>query len=375
MGLDALFNQAVEFYNSFEMNNTIVQIIASIIKFVVVFSLCLQIPPIMVWAERRIPALMQRRRGPNRVGIGPWRLYGLLQSAADAVKLIWKEEVVPDGANKVFYQIAPIFGLFPTLLIAMAIPYGHSFEAFGYTIPLSIISVDVGFLFIFAVSSLGVYGVTIAGWASNNKYSLMGSMRASAQMISYEIPLGMSLIPIVILYGTLDLNEIVLAQGSNVLNWGIVSAPISFVIFFICMFAETNRAPFDLAEGESEIVAGFHTEFNSAKFALFFLTEYVAMFVLSCLCSIVFFGGYQVPFLPYETLLELCGGITWIASAVGHGFLLLKAAFFMWTYIWVRWTLPRFRYDQLMALGWKFLLPLGLANVFVTALYVAITTF
>ncbi len=267
------------------------------------------------------------------------------------------------------------FGIFPVLLIAMAIPYGHDFVLAGYTIPLSIINVDVGFLFIFAVSSLGVYGVTIAGWASNNKYSLMGSMRASAQMISYEIPLGMSLIPIVLVYGTLDLNEIILAQGANVLNWGIFSAPISFLIFFICMFAETNRAPFDLAEGESELVAGFHTEFNSAKFALFFLTEYVAMFVLSCLCAVVFFGGYQVPFLSYESLLELCGGRSWVAAIAGHVCLLVKATFFMWTYIWVRWTLPRFRYDQLMNLGWKFLLPLGLANVFGTALYLAVTTF
>lgn len=351
-----------------------VQTIATVLKFLIVVALVMQIPPIMVWVERRAPAFMQRRKGPNRVGLGKWRLYGLLQSLADAIKLIWKEEVVPEGANKAMFHIAPIFNVFAAFLIASAIPYAPDIQVLGYTVPLSIIRVDVGFLFIFAISSLAVYGVAIAGWASNNKYSLLGSLRASAQMISYEIPLGMSLLPIVLIYGTLDLNEIVLAQ-SNVWNWGIFSAPVSFLIFLICMFAETNRAPFDLAEGESELVAGFHTEMNSAKFAAIFLAEYVSMFVLSCLCATVFFGGWQVPFVPYETLLNLCGGITWIAAIIGHVSLLLKAAFFMWLYVWVRWTIPRFRYDQLMALGWKFMLPIGLANIFVTAIVIAVLRF
>ncbi len=300
-------------------------------KFAVVFAICIQVPPIMIWVERRAPALMQRRKGPNRVGFFKLRLWGLLQSAADAVKLILKEEIVPRGANKIFFQIAPIFGVIPALLIACAIPYGNDFQLFGYNIPLSIVNVDVGFLFILAVSSLGIYGVTIAGWASNNKYSLLGSLRASAQMISYEIPLGMSLIPIVLIYGTLDLNQIVIGQ-SNLWNWGIITSPISSM----------------------------------------------------------FFGGWQIPFVSHDMLLQLIGGLqlpflsgslqeigvhSLIASLIGVAVLFIKAGFFMWMYVWVRWTLPRFRYDQLMSLGWKFMLPVGLANIFVTAIIVAILNF
>jgi NADH-quinone oxidoreductase subunit H len=355
----------------------LVQVVATVLKFAVLAGLLLQVPPLTVWAERRAPAMMQRRKGPNRVGIGnilgifpkPWRLYGLLQSLADAVKLIFKEEVVPDGANKIFYQMAPIFSVFTAFLIACAIPWTSPVTVFGHVVPFTVVSVDVGFLFIFAISSLGVYGVTLAGYASNNKYSLLGALRASAQMISYEIPLGLSLVPIVLIYGTLDLNTIVEAQGAMPWNWGVVKAPVSFVLFLICMFAETNRAPFDLAEGESELVLGFHTEYNSAKFAAFMLGEYVVMFVLSALCATVFFGGWQIPLIggflaehiPYD----------WVMALLGHVALLMKAAFFMWVYIWVRWTLPRFRYDQLMSLGWKFMLPVGLANVAVTALVLA----
>ena len=348
-----------------------IQVIAAIVKILIVIVLCLQVPPIMVWVERRAPALMQRRKGPNRVGIFKFRLYGLLQSAADAIKLIFKEEIVPRGANKVVYHIAPIFGVFTAFLVACAIPYGNDIMVFGEKVSLSPIRLDVGFLFIFAISSLAVYAVTLAGWASNNKYSLLGSLRASAQMISYEIPLGMSLIPLVIIYGTLDLNKMVVAQSAFPWSWGIIKAPISFLLFLICMFAETNRAPFDLAEGESELVAGFHTEFNSAKFAAFFLAEYVSMFVLSCLAATVFFGGWQVPFIPYEIVLKIAFGLEWLAALIGFLFLLLKAAFFMWVYVWVRWTLPRFRYDQLMSLGWKFMLPIGLFNLLITAVIVA----
>ncbi len=355
-----------------------IELIATFLKFLFVFVLVLQVPPIMVWAERRAPAFMQRRKGPNRVGIdiGPLksRLYGLFQSLADTVKLIWKQEVMPDGANKVMYHLAPVFAVFAAIMIACAIPFGNDITAFGTKIPLSVIRLDVGFLFIFAISSLGVYTVTLAGWSSNNKYSLLGALRASAQMISYEIPLGLSLLPIVLIYGTLDLNEIVIEQ-TYFWQWGFIKAPVSFLIFLICMFAETNRAPFDLAEGESELVAGFHTEYNSAKFAAIFLGEYVSMFVLSCLASTIFFGGWQVGFISHEQLVNLLFGSEALAAFVGFNALLLKAAFFMWFYVWVRWTLPRFRYDQLMSLGWKFMLPLGLANILVTALVVAFLKF
>lgn len=350
----------------------VVQYVSTAIKCLIMTVMCVQIPPLMVWAERRGPAFMQRRKGPNRVGLFKWRLWGLLQSAADAVKLIFKEEIVPDKANKIFFHVAPLFSLFPVLLIAAVIPYGNDIVVMGYTIPLHILKIDVGFLFILALASLAVYGVTLSGWACNNKYSLLGSMRASAQMISYEIPMGLSLIPIVLIFDTLDLGSIV-RQQSSFLEWGIFKAPISFFLFLICMFAETNRAPFDLAEGESELVAGFHTEYGSAKFALFFLAEYVGMFILGLLAATMFFGGWQAPFISYETLQSLLG--TNLASLVGFLTLLLKGAFFMWLYIWVRWTLPRFRYDTLMSLGWKFMLPLGLANVLVTAVVIAILEF
>ena len=339
------------------------ELLIATVKVLLLVVMLLQIPPLMIWLERRAPALMQRRRGPNRVGFFKWRMWGLLQSLADAIKLIFKEEIVPIGAHPRLFQLAPLLGVIPAFLIAAVIPFGQTLTVAGITVPLSVVQLDVGFLFILAVSSLGVYGVAIAGWAANSKYPLLGSLRASAQMISYEIPLGLSLIPIVLIYGTLDLNSIVEAQA-NV--WGIFKAPVSFMIFLICMFAETNRAPFDMAESETELVAGFHTEYGSTKFAAFFLAEYVVMFVLSCLAATLFFGGWQIPFVSYEFLLSTFGVV--IASLLGVGTLLLKAAFFMWLYVWVRWTLPRFRYDKLMALGWKFLLPLGLVNILATSL-------
>ncbi len=348
-----------------------VQLFAFAVKFAVILVVCLHVAPIMVWLERRAPALMQRRKGPNRVGLFRWRLFGLFQPLADVIKLVFKEEVVPEGSHKIFYHLAPVFSLFPALLIACAIPYGPTFTWDGHQIALSIISVDVGFLFIFAISSIGVYGVAIAGWACNNKYSLLGSLRAAAQMVSYEIPLGLALIPIVVIYGTLDLNEIVIKQESV---WGVFLAPVSFVIFLICMFAETNRAPFDLAEGESELVAGFHTEYNSFKFSQFFLAEYTAMFVLSCLASTVFFGGWRAPFLSQELLLSILGS-EFLVALFGFVVLLMKAAFFMWIYVWARWTLPRFRYDQLMGVGWKFMMPVALVNVVVYAAVVAALRF
>jgi len=340
-----------------------IQLITTLIKFVAILVLALQVPPLMVWFERRAPALFQRRKGPNRVGLFRFRLFGLLQSLADTVKLIFKEEVVPDAANKVFYHLAPVIAMFPALVVIMAVPFGNDFHIGDHLITMSAIRIDSGFLFILALSSIAVYGVAIAGWSSNNKYSLMGALRASAQMIAYEIPLGMSLIPMVLIYQTLDLNQMVLQQEQV---WGIFKAPVSFVLFFICMFAETNRAPFDLAEGESELIAGFHTEYNSFKFSQFYLGEYVSMFTLSLICSCLFFGGWQIPFVSYQTLVNLTG-YEFIASIIGTIVLLHKAAFFMWAFVWVRWTLPRFRYDQLMNVGWRFLMPVALVNVLITA--------
>lgn len=345
-------------------------LVAAIIKIVVVLAIALQLPPIMVWLERRAGAFMQRRKGPNRVGLFKWRLWGLLQSAADAIKLIFKEESVPTGANKVFFHLAPILSLIPALLVLSSLSFGHHLILFDKEIPLQVIDLNVGFLFILGLSGMGIYGVVLAGWASNNKFSLLGSLRAAAQMVSYEIPMGLSLIPIVLLYNSLELSHIIEAQA-NTLHWGIFLAPVSFFVFLITMFAETNRAPFDLAEGESELIAGFHTEFGSSKFALFYLAEYVNMFSLAALCSSLFFGGWQVPFISHTQLIELVGSHN-LAVLIGFLTFLLKSAFFMWFYVWVRWTLPRFRYDQLMKLGWKFLIPLSLGNIFVTSLILMI---
>ena len=346
------------------------ELLATLVKIAILLVIALHIPPVMVWLERRAGALMQRRRGPNRVGLFKWRLWGLLQSLADAIKLIFKEESVPEEANKVFFHLAPVLSLIPSFLALMALSFGHHIILFDQVIPLQVIKLNVGFLFILGVSGMAIYGVVLAGWASSNKFSLLGSLRAAAQMVSYEIPMGLSLIPLVLIYNSLELNHIVEAQ-SNTFHWGIFLAPISFVVFLITMFAETNRAPFDLAEGESELVAGFHTEFGSSKFALFYLAEYVNMFTLSCLCSLLFFGGWQVPFITHTELITLVGSHN-LASAVGFVTLLLKAAFFMWLFVWVRWTLPRFRYDQLMQLGWKFLIPLSLGNIVVTSLVLMI---
>lgn len=341
-----------------------------LLKIVIVVALAINVPPLMIWLERRAPALMQRRRGPNRVGFFKWRLWGLLQSLADAIKLIFKEESMPHAASKIFFQLSPIFGLIPALLVLCCVPFGLDLVFGSYKVPLTIVDLNVGFLYFLAMSGMAIYGVTIAGWAAGSKYSLLGSLRASAQMISYEIPMGLSLIPIVLIYESLSLKEIAIAQ-ENVWQWGVFLAPMSFVIFLITMFAETNRAPFDLAEGESELIAGFHTEYGSAKFAAFFLSEYVSMFSLSLICSVLFFGGWQIPFVSHSLLTQLTGSYN-IAVLMGTVTLFIKAAFFMWLFVWVRWTLPRFRYDQLMGLGWKFLLPLSLANIVVTALVLSV---
>ena len=257
-----------------------------------------------------------------------------------------------------------MLGLAPALIILCSIPFGEHVVVAGYTIPLQVIRLDVGFLIILAFSGMGIYGVVLSGWASASKFSLLGSLRASAQMVSYEIPLGLSLIPIVLIYDSVDLTEIVRSQG-HVWEWGACLAPVSFLLFLVCMFAETNRAPFDLAEGESELVAGFHTEFGSSKFALFYLTEYINMFALSCLCAVLFLGGWNLPFVSQPWLIAQfgLGG----SAAINAAVLLAKAGIFLWLFVWVRWTIPRLRYDQLMAFGWKFLLPVGLGNVVVTA--------
>ena len=339
----------------------------------ITIAIAIHIPPVMIWLERRAPALMQRRRGPNRVGLFRWRLLGLLQTLADAIKLIFKEETVPARSAKFLFHAAPIFSVIPAFLVICAIPFGNDLMLDGQRVATQAINLEPGFLFILAISSLGVYGITIAGWAAGNKYSLLGSLRASAQMISYEIPMGLALIPVVLIYDSLTLSEITVAQ-SSFFKWGVFAAPLSFFIFLIAMFAETNRAPFDLPESESELIAGFHTEFGSTKFALFYLAEYINMFSLSLLCAHFFLGGWQIPGISFNELVYLMPHHNW-AVLLGTVALMIKAAFFMWLYVWVRWTVPRFRYDQLMSMGWKFLLPAGLANIAATAVVLAVGFF
>ncbi|MBM3382195.1 MAG: NADH-quinone oxidoreductase subunit NuoH [Betaproteobacteria bacterium] len=358
-------------------------LVAALGKIALALVIALQVAPIMVWVERRQAAFIQRRIGPNRVGLFGFKLFGLGQPLADTIKLLFKEDFVPKQANKFFYILAPIVTAVIGLVAIQGIPLAKEIVVGGHTINMQPVNLNAGFLYLFAMSALGVYGVALAGWSSNNKYALLGGLRASAQMISYEIAMGLALLPMVFIYGTLDLQTMIAAQSDSLLfgvlpNWGIFLSPISFVIFVITMFAETNRLPFDLAEGEAELVAGFLVEYGSMRWSLFFLGEYAMMFTLSALTTCVFLGGYEIPWLSQTELVALLTPIfsaepaTWVASLIGLTVLLAKTAIFMFLFVQARFTLPRFRYDQLMRVGWVYLLPLALVNVVVLALIVGI---
>lgn len=328
--------------------------------------------PIMVMVERWGSAWMQRRSGPNRVGFK-----GILQPIADAIKFAFKEENLPAKAHKWLFTLAPALAVLPPLVAFSVIPVAGYIHIQGAEYPVQVADIPVGLLFLLAITSLHVFSVLCAGWASNNKFSLFGALRSSSQMISYEIAIGICIVSLVISYGTLDLREIVKLQeaGSSFPAWGLFVQPLAFFILWVCAFAETNRLPFDLPEGESELVAGYHTEYSGFKFALFFMGEYAAMFTVSAFLTTLFLGGYNIPFISEETLRSLFLNqgldLTWASVATCALQALsftVKVFFFMWVFVWVRWTLPRFRYDQLMHLGWKMLLPLGIANVFVSFL-------
>jgi NADH-quinone oxidoreductase subunit H len=309
----------------------------------------------MTLAERKVSAWIPYRHGPNRVG--PW---GVLQPIADLVKFVFKEEFAPAGANRWVFRLAPLMVAVPAMLTIAVIPFGGKVaEVDGKPVYLSVTDLDIGVLYVLAIGSLGIYGVILGGWASNSKYSLLGGLRASAQMISYELSLILSVLAVKAKTGTLDLREMVIAQDSF-LGWNVWRQPVAFVVFVICTFAETNRHPFDFAECEPELVGGFHTEYSSMKFALFFLGEYCAMIVMACLTTTLFLGGPAVPLWP---------DAPWF---IGLGAFLAKTACFLFLFIWVRWTFPRFRFDQLMNLGWKVLLPISLANIFLTGLFLAL---
>ncbi len=353
--------------------------VTTAVKCGLIFFLLVNIVPIMAWVERRGMALMQNRLGPNR--IGP---LGLLQSLADAIKFIFKEDRIPGHTKGFYYFMAPFISVVPAFMGMAAIPFASSITIGETTIQFQIAPLNVGLLYVLAVASLGVYGIIIGAWASNSKYALYGGLRSSAQMISYELAMGLSLLGAVAFYGTVDLMEIAKIQGQTfqiggmaVPKWGIFMQPVGALIFLVCIFAETNRTPFDLAEGESEIVAGYHLEYGSMKFALFMMAEYVNMTTASAMMATIFLGGWQLlPGMPQ--LLHWLGSsgtlegvwLEWTRVGLEFTSFITKVLAMMWFFVWVRWTVPRFRYDQLMALGWKVLLPLSLVNLIATALII-----
>jgi NADH-quinone oxidoreductase subunit H len=339
------------------VSDVLFDIAAALVKILVFVHIALILAAYMSLAERKVSAWMQDRIGPNRVGYA-----GALQPIADALKFLFKEDVVPGHVEKVLYILAPAMCVIPAFLILAVIPFGPSVEAFGRTVPLVIADLDIGILWVFAISSLGVYGITFAGWASNSKYPLMGGVRASAQMISYEVCLGLSVVGIFMATESLRMLDVVHAQTDGV--WNCFVQPIGFLVFTVAAFAETNRLPFDMPEAETELVAGYHTEYSSMKFAMFFMAEYTSMFVFSALIATLFLGGWDIPFVSEAAL----AGLGNWGALLGFLSFMLKCLAFLFFYVWVRWTIPRFRFDQLMALGWKVLLPLALLNVVITGL-------
>jgi NADH-quinone oxidoreductase subunit H len=394
-------------------------LLASIVKVVVLLALLMTALAYLSWFERKVVAHIQSRWGPYRAGP-----HGLLQPLADGVKFLMKEDPTPAGADKPVYFLAPFLSLALALCGIAVIPFGpHEVKIFGQPTHLGVADLNIGLLFLFALTSLGVYGVALAGWASNSKYPLLGALRSSAQMVSYELALTLSVVGVLLAAGTFSLREIIEAQRGHIFNWFIFSLPFPQIVGFLCFLtaaiAETNRLPFDLAEAETELVAGFHTEYSSFKFAMFFIGEYASMVTVSLMASLLFFGGWNSPFpqtplfawthfLPsgvfvgcglyllydgirYETALgKIVLPVLGLAAlglaaacamdgvrevAQGPFWFLSKALFFLFFYVWVRGTLPRFRYDQLMAFGWKVLLPVSLGNVVVTSLMMALTEF
>lgn len=325
-------------------------IVIPLTKIAIAISLLLFVVTYLVYFERKISAWIQDRIGPNRVGP-----YGLLQSPADVLKLFFKEDIVPLAATKFVHSLAPVISLTIAMSTYAVIPFGPDITLFGERVKLIVADVDVGILFILAFTSIGVYGITLSGWGSNNKYSLLGGLRSSAQMISYELSMGISIIGVLIFSGSLRIYEIINHQQGWM--WNAFIQPIGFITFVVAAFAETNRLPFDLPEAEPELVGGYHTEYSSLKFAMFFLAEYANMIIASCLISALYLGGWHLPFVDSSALSE--GWLPLVSVAI----YLAKVCFILFVFIWVRWSIPRFRYDQLMNIGWKVMLPLSLVNL------------
>lgn len=332
----------------------------NLVKIIAFTHIGLILAALMPLVERKVSAWMQDRVGPNRVGYA-----GILQPIADSLKFFFKEDLTPRHTDRVLFILAPALTVMPSILVLAVIPFAPPLTLWGEQVQMVIADLDVGILFVFALSSLAVYGISFAGWASNSKYPLMGGIRSAAQMISYELCLGLSVVGVFMVTESLRLTDVVLAQQGAIWNWYIFSQPLGALIFIIAAFAETNRLPFDLPEAETELVAGYHTEYGSMKFAMFFAGEYMAMWVFACLVAVLFLGGWAIPFMP-QSAFEALGN--W-GTLLGLVSFLVKTFLFMFLYVWVRWTIPRFRFDQLMQLGWKVLLPLGLLNIVLTGFF------
>ncbi len=345
---------------------TVLDFIIAGLKAIVILVAVIQVVPVMIYVERKVAALIQDRPGPNRVGP-----FGLLQPVADALKFLLKEDPIPLYTHRLLYTLAPFLSLIPACLVIAALPIADKAILFGKEITIQISDLDVSLIYVLAIGSLGVYGILFGGWASNNKYSLIGALRSASQMVSYELPLGLAAVGAVMVFGTFSLREMVLQQEGTLLgvlpNWGIFYQPIGFLIFLVASFAETNRLPFDLPESEAELVAGFHTEYGSMKFATFFMAEYMNLATMSGLMTVIYFGGWHLPWVTDAQLLELLGSQN-LLCLIQVGTYIFKVSVFMFLYVLIRWTLPRFRFDQLLTLSWGSLIPIGLLNIVVSAI-------
>ena len=330
-------------------------IIEKLVLIIIVVMGSLVVAMYMTYGERKVAGLLQDRPGPNRAGP-----FGLLQPLADGMKLFFKEEIIPEFSSKALFVMGPALAMLTAIMTSAVIPWGDKVHLFDRDISLQIADINIGILYVFGVVSLGVYGIMIGAWASNNKYSLMGGLRAASQIISYELAMGISIIALLMFTGTLSLKEMVLQQQAG--HWNIIYQPLGFLIFLICAFAECNRTPFDLAEAESELIGGYHTEYSSMKLGFYLFAEYINMFISSAVMASLYFGGYDVPFFNEAAHADWGN---WLAL-IGIAAFMFKIIIFIFIFMWVRWTVPRFRYDQLMHLGWRILIPLALFNMLAT---------
>jgi NADH-quinone oxidoreductase subunit H len=323
-----------------------------------IVSLSMVVAMYSTYAERKVAAFLQDRIGPNRAGP-----FGLFQPLADGLKLFMKEEIIPMFSSKFLFILGPMLAMITAMLTSAVIPWGSPIEIAGHTVNLQISDINIGVLYIFGVVSIGVYGIMIGGWASNNKFSLLAAIRGASQMISYELAMGLALIAVLMISGSLRMSVIVNEQIAH--GWNIIYQPLGFLIFFVCALAECNRTPFDLPEAENELNFGYHQEYSSMKLGFYLFAEYINMFISSVVMATLFFGGYDIPFVN-----EAAWGAHWWVGLIGFSVLMTKVVLFIFLFMWIRWTIPRFRYDQLMNLGWKGLLPLALANMIITAVVV-----